>query len=168
MLSLTNELSNDFDTVKTASHMLKLDTETSVEVLHAIINDMDLQTNLTSKITTYKRKNKAEIFSEKVVVGSQKTKISIYVEKIKNTKNTYQISYDIDLPSRPFVTIFVLLMFLAFIVIGQLVGLGIAAVLYWMFSMSDKTKIQKVFPIKSIIHDAIMKLEKETVEQTTK
>ena len=144
--------------------MLKLDTETSVEVLHAIINDMDLQTNLTSKITTYKRKNKAEIFSEKVVVGSQKTKISIYVEKIKNTKNTYQISYDIDLPSRPFVTIFVLLMFLAFIVIGQLVGLGIAAVLYWMFSMSDKKKIQKVLPIKSIIHDAIMKLEKETVE----
>ncbi|MEP1229087.1 MAG: hypothetical protein ABJG88_00280, partial [Litorimonas sp.] len=116
-------------------------------------------TNLATKITSYKRKNKAEIFSEKVAAGSQKTKISIYVEKIKNTKNTYKISYDIDLPSRPFVAIFVLLMFLTFIVIGQLVGLGIAVVLYMMFSMSDKTKIEKVFPIKSIIHDAILKLE---------
>ena len=159
-----NEISDDFDTVKTSSHMLKLDTETSTEVLHAIIDNMELQTNLTSKIVSYKRKNKAEIFSEKVIVGSQKSKISIYVEKIKNTKNTYQISYDIDLPSRPFVTIFVLLMFLTFIVIGQLVGLGIAAILYMAFSMSDKTKIQKVFPIKSIIHDAILKLEKEAVE----
>jgi len=156
-----DEMSEDFDTVKTSSHMLKLNTETSLEVLHALIENMELKTNLTTKISTYKRKNKAEIFSEKVVVGSQKSKLSIYVEKIKNTKNTFQVSYDIDLPSRPFVTIFVLLMFLAFILIGQLIGLGIAAVLYMMFSMSDSKKIQKVFPLKSIIHDAIVELEKE-------
>jgi len=161
-----DELSDDFDAVKTASHMLKLDAETSVEVLYAIINNMELETNLSTKVTRYKRKNKAEIFSEKVAVGNQKTKISIYVEKIKNTKNAYQISYDIDLPSRPFVTIFVLLMFLGFVVFGGLVGLGIAAVLYMMFSMSNKKKIQKVFPIKSILHDAILKLEQIDGSQT--
>ena len=40
-----DEISDDFDAVKTSSHMLKLDTETSVEVLHAIINNMELETN---------------------------------------------------------------------------------------------------------------------------
>ena len=121
-----DEMSDDFDTVKVSSHMLQLNTETSKEVLHALLSNMELQTKLTSKIATHRRKNKAEIFQEKVVVESQKTKVSIYVEKIKNTKSTYQISYDIDLPSQPLVTIFVLLMFLAFIIVGQLVGLGIA------------------------------------------
>ena len=160
-LVLANEMSNDFEAVKTNSHMIKSETETSQEVLHNLISNMDIQTNLTSKISHYKKKNKAEIFSEKVVVANQKTKVSIYVEKIKNTKSTYNISYDIDLPNRPIFAILVLMVLGVSLIFAGIWGLAIAYIFYLMFSLSDAKQIQKIFPIKSIIHDAVLQLEKD-------
>jgi len=52
--------------------MMKLDTETSLEVLDSLIDNMALQTNLTTKMIHSKRKNEADIINEKVVVGGQK------------------------------------------------------------------------------------------------
>ena len=161
ILILADEISNDFDTAKTASHMMKLETETSLEVLDAIINNMALQTNLTTKMINYKRKNMARLISEKVVVGSQKTRISIYVEKIKNTKNTFQVTYDIDLPSRPIFGLCVFLVLVVGVIFSGLIGLGIAVVFYLIFSTSDEKKVRKIFPIKSMLHDAILEV-KET------
>jgi len=158
-LILADELSQEFETVKTASHMMKLDTETSIEVLDTLINNMALQTNLTTKMLHSKRKNEADILNEKVIVGGQKTRISIYVKKIKNTKDTFQITYDIELPMRPIFGLCFLLTLIVGVIFTGWIGLAIAIGFYILFSTSDQKKIQKIFPIKSILHEAILELK---------
>ena len=161
VIILADELSQEFETVKTASHMMKLDTETSLEVLDTLINNMALQTNLTTKMIHSKRKNSADIITEKVVVGGQKTRISIHVKKIKNTKDTFQITYDIDLPMRPIFGLCFLLTLIVGVIFTGWIGLAIAIGFYMLFSTSDQKKIQRIFPIKSILHDAILELKRD-------
>jgi len=157
MVILADDMSNDFEKFKSSTSMIKSDAENAEELLDSIIENMELETNLSSKIRVHRWKDIAEIFDQKVVVGSQKTKLTIKVEKIKNTKNTFKVFYDIELPNRPIFTIFVLL--------GLFLGIIGAIIIYFVFCHSDAKKIQMAFPMKSIMNDAIEKVVKEDVEQ---
>jgi len=161
MVILADDMSNDFEKFKSSTSMIKSDAENAEELLDSIIENMELETNLSSKIRVHRWKDIAEIFDQKVAVGSQKTKLTIKVEKIKNTKSTYNISYDIDLPNRPIFAILVLMVLGVSLIFAGIWGLAIAYIFYLMFSLSDAKQIQKIFPIKSIIHDAVLQLEKD-------
>lgn len=154
IIGLMDETSDDFDKAKASSHMIKSDAEDSYDVLKAIVENLEIKTNLSSKIRHYKRKDIAEIFNEKVFVGSQKTRVTLKVERIKNTKNTFKFSYNIELPNRPIFALFVLM--------GLFLGIIGAFIIYAMFSHSDAKKIQMIYPVKTMLHDAISDLETVT------
>ena len=157
MVILADDMSNDFEKFKSSTTLIKNDAETSEDLLETIVENMELETNLSSKIRVHRRKDIAEIFDQKVVVGSQKTKLTIKVEKIKNTKTTFKVFYDIELQNRPIFTIFVLL--------GLFLGIIGAVIIYFAFSHSDAKKIQMAFPMKSIMDDAIETVLKNDFEK---
>ncbi len=163
-----DELGEKFELYKAKSYMIKVDADDSEALLQSIVENMDIETNLKSKITFSKRKNKAEIFDRKVVVGNQKTKITVIVQRIKNTKNTYKVSYDIELPNRPIFSIILILIFIIGTISTIVMGLIGCIVFYYMFRHSEAKKIQQAFPIKSILDDAISKLSTDGAEFTSK
>ena len=63
MVILADDMSNDFEKFKSSTSMIKSGAENSEELLDSIIENMELETNLSSKIRVHRWKDIAEILS---------------------------------------------------------------------------------------------------------